>query len=117
MKILESYIEKTNELLAYLEKGLPKKSGDKDAYIKSIEQLLGERRDLLNKMPDLTDLEDQTKQELVNLEKKLQLLLKNQKESAKEDIKILKKKKQNYRYYSNPYQNVNFDGTFFDKKK
>lgn len=117
MDILVSYIKKTKELLAHLEKGIPKKEQDLDEYIEKINWFLEERKTMLLEMPDLKGLEEHTKQELVQMEKKLQLHMKKQMDSIKGEIKILQLKKQKNDYYANPYENVNFDGTFFDKKK
>lgn len=115
MDALVQFIKKTKELVSLLEEDFP--VNQRDEQIQKMNQLLEDRQVILKEVPDLSSLPEHTKLELRNLEHKLQLLMKKQKEKIKQDLKTLQLKKQKGNQYSNPYENLAADGMFLDKKK
>ena len=115
METLVEFIKKTKELLAHLEVDFP--VDDRESYLEKINQLLNEREQLLNHLPNLSDLKESTKEEMVHLETKMQSLLKNQQNVIKKDLQLLQLQKKKTSKYVDPYGDISLDGMFLDKKK
>ncbi|RDI40111.1 flagellar assembly protein FliT [Falsibacillus pallidus] len=91
---------------------------NREETISEIEKLLEEREVLLPKIlpPFSADEEKMGKQMLLwneAINEKLLLI----KRLINKDINGLEKKKTTAKRYSNPYENMNFDGMFYDKRK
>lgn len=115
MESLVLFIKKTKELLTLLEEEFP--SDKRDEYISRMQGLLEERQQLLNNFPDLSSLREHTKLELMELEKRISVLMEQQKEDIKKDLRILQLKRKNNSQYSDHYGNFSIDGMYLDKKK
>lgn len=116
MKALVEFIKKTKQLQSHLEKGFP--NDNREEYIETIDSLLVERQQILNELPDLSSiLDERNKQEMINLEKQIQELMKNYQGIIKDDLKTLQLQKRKGNQYSEPYGNFSVDGMFYDKKK
>ncbi len=116
MKELDEFINKTTKLAEILDAGLL--SEGREEYIQSIQDLIGEREQLLKTLPDLSKvLDNNAKQELINLEKKISRLMLEQRNTIKKDLQVLQLKKKKSNNYANPYENLSADGMFLDKKK
>ncbi|MBU8881205.1 hypothetical protein BGM26_19970 [Bacillus sp. FJAT-29790] len=115
VEILVKFIKKTKLLLTHLETESP--SIEREEYIGTIHQLLDEREQLLSQLPDLHALNENVKEELIQLETKIQSLLSNQKSAIKQDLQLLQLQKKKTNKYADPYGNVSVDGMFLDKKK
>ncbi|HHY74141.1 MAG TPA: hypothetical protein GX497_13150 [Bacillus bacterium] len=116
MEQLVKFIQKTNQLASILEAGLPNEG--REDYIQSIHDLLGEREQILKSLPDLSNkLDENVKQQLVNLEKNIYGIMLEQQNMIKKDLQVLQLKKKKNNEYAEPYENVSIDGMFLDKKK
>ncbi|MED4350935.1 hypothetical protein P9265_01125 [Schinkia azotoformans] len=113
---LEEFINRTKKLASLLEKGL--QSEGREVYIQSIQDLIDEREQLLKTLPDLSKvLDNNAKQDLINLEKKISGLMLEHRNTIKKDLQVLQLKKKKSNNYANPYENISADGMFLDKKK
>lgn len=116
MQELVAFIKKTKQLLALLEEGFPKEN--REQYIDSVNKLLDGREEILKVIPDLSNLLDEdVKQQLINLEKKIESLMGDYLGIIKKDLQVLQLQKKNMTHYSDPYENISADGMFLDKKK
>ncbi len=115
MESLVGFIKKTKELLSHLEGDFPR--DERESYMEKTNQLLEERGQLLNKLPNLSELNESTKEEMVQLEKKMQSLLNAQQNMIKKDLHLLKLQKNKTSQYQDPYGDFSIDGMYLDKKK
>lgn len=115
MEALVQFIKKTKELEKILDEQIP--SEDREEYLIKIQELLDERQKHLSEFPDLSALREHTKLELMELEKKINSLMEQQKENIKKDLRTLQLKRKKNKQYSDPYGNFSIDGMFLDKKK
>ncbi|WP_175990245.1 flagellar protein FliT [Bacillus sp. Marseille-Q1617] len=93
-------------------------SENRDSVIESIEKLLVERQSLLGsiKPPFSTDEQVLGREMMAwnqEIDRKLMLL----RTEIKRDMNGLSKKKTSAQRYTNPYQSLQHDGMFYDKKK
>ncbi|MGR3765846.1 flagellar protein FliT [Rossellomorea sp. NS-SX7] len=91
---------------------------NRDSVIDEIEKLLVERHSLLStiKPPFTADEQSLGKQMMAwnqEIDRKLVLL----RTEIKRDMNGLSRKKSSVQKYSNPYENLQHDGMFYDKKK
>lgn len=115
MNLLARFIKASKELKGLLEQEV--NNDDRDRVIQKIEELLTERQKCLAELSDLSSLTEKSKEDLVKLEKEIQVLMENQKNVIHKEIKTLQLKKQKNNHYANPYENLSVDGMFLDKKK
>jgi flagellar protein FliT len=92
--------------------------GNRDSVIEKIEKLLTERQSLLgNIKPPFTEDEQVLGKQMMawnqEIDRKLILL----RTEIKRDMNGLTKKKTSAQKYTNPYENMQHDGMFYDKKK
>ncbi|MEL3970968.1 flagellar protein FliT [Rossellomorea oryzaecorticis] len=92
--------------------------GNRDSIIQKIEKLLTERQSLLGSIqPPLTEDEQVLGKQMMawnqEIDRKLILL----RTEIKRDMNGLTKKKTSAQKYTNPYENMQHDGMFYDKKK
>lgn len=93
-------------------------SEERDLYIERLEGLLEQRQQLLPQIqPPFSVEEQQLGQEIVQMNQVIDGQLKQRKEEVSVDIRKLKQKQQKTNKYANPYENLSFDGTFYDKRK
>ncbi|HHW36028.1 MAG TPA: hypothetical protein GXX18_01795 [Bacillales bacterium] len=115
MKELDEFINRTKKLAFLLEEGLP--SEGREEYIQAIQDLMDAREQLLKTLPNLSKvLDNNEKQELINLERKISGLMLEQRNTIKKDLQVLQLKKKKSNNYANPYENLSADGMFFDKR-
>ena len=91
---------------------------NRDSTIEKIEKLLEERQSFLStiKPPFTTDEQSLGKQMMAwnqEIDRKLVLL----RTEIKRDMNGLSRKKNSVQKYANPYENLQYDGMFYDKKK
>jgi flagellar protein FliT len=91
---------------------------NRDNVISQIEGLLEKRQAILDKIkPPFSSEEKALGKEMIQinltLDKKLSLIS----SEIKRNMNGLNKKKVSAKKYTNPYESVNFDGMFYDKKK
>jgi flagellar protein FliT len=90
----------------------------RDSYIDRVEGLLTQRQSmLLQVQPPFSAEEQQLGKEIVKMNKIIDEQLEKRKEEVSKDIRHLKQKEQQANKYVNPYENLSFDGTFYDKRK
>ncbi|MBM7704481.1 hypothetical protein [Metabacillus iocasae] len=90
----------------------------RDAYIQRVDELLDARQALLSHVTKPASLEEKAlAQEMITMNQAIDRALVGIKEQVAVDIRKLKIKKTKTDRYANPYANVSFDGTFYDKRK
>lgn len=113
MNPLEQFFQYTVELVQLLEN----KSTQRDDRVTRIENLLGLRQTLLPEIKGPFSKEErEIYLKLQQLDKRLQQLLVLEKAAIQKDIKSLHQKKETSTKYTNPYDNLNTDGMFYDKR-
>jgi flagellar protein FliT len=93
-------------------------AGNRDSVIEKIDKLLTERQSLLGRIQPPFSKDEQVlgKQMMTwnqEIDRKLILL----RTEIKRDMNGLTKKKTSAQKYMNPYENMQHDGMFYDKKK
>lgn len=90
---------------------------NRDEVIEKIEVLLGKRDSILDQLkPPFTDEEKKLGKEMINMNVEINTKLNVLKSTIQRDINGLSKKKSSVKKYTNPYESVNFDGMFYDKR-
>lgn len=113
MKALQLFLDLTVQLIK-----LYQEDGDRDKRIEETERLLGLREEAMKQVVGpTTDAERELLKKCEQLNDHLNGLLINEKKLIQKDIKDLHLKKESTNKYVNPYNNVNPDGMFYDKKK
>lgn len=93
-------------------------SEERDSYITRMEELLEQRQQLLPHIQLPFSAEEQKLgQEIVRMNAVIDGQLPKRKEEVAVDIRKLKQKQEKTNKYANPYENLSFDGTFYDKRK
>ncbi|WP_421381434.1 hypothetical protein ACOJQI_20100 [Bacillus salacetis] len=91
---------------------------EREDLIKEVEWLLGQRETLLSQIsPPFTEKEGRLGSEIVSWNKAINQKLKTIQLFIKRDINGVSNKKDKAQRYSNPYDNLQTDGYFYDKKK
>jgi flagellar protein FliT len=91
---------------------------DRDKKIERIEHLIDKREGLLKDIqPPFSEEERNLGQQIIKMNKAIDHKLSILREEIKRDMNGINKKKTNVRKYSNPYQNLQQDGVYYDKKK
>jgi flagellar protein FliT len=91
---------------------------NRDNVIGKIEELLEKRQVILEQIkPPFSNEEKELGQEIVKMNRTLDTKLSLLSNDIKRDMNGLNKKKVSAKKYTNPYESVNFDGMFYDKKK
>lgn len=89
----------------------------RDKAIKEIEELLAKREALLPLIKPPFSTEDKKHgQEMISMNREIDAKLSLIRNHIERDINGLKKKKTSMNKYTNPYESVNFDGMFYDKR-
>ncbi|MGE6257356.1 flagellar protein FliT [Heyndrickxia sporothermodurans] len=91
---------------------------ERDVLIAEVTEILEKREQLLPLIkPPFSNEEMLLGTKLVELNKILHLLLNKEKQHIQKDINGLSKKKISMNKYINPYQSMQTDGYFYDKRK
>jgi flagellar protein FliT len=116
MSAVKILLEITKNLNDHVEAGLPKE--DREPYIERLNELLEQRQSIIDKLPvAYSDEELRMGKLIVKLNETIEPLLVMQFEQIKNNLSLMKKKKERNVQYANPYQSLSSDGMFFDKKK
>jgi flagellar protein FliT len=90
---------------------------NRDDVINQIEELLEKRQDILQQIkPPFSNEENALGQEIVKMNRTLDTKLILISNEVQRDMNGLNKKKVSAKKYTNPYESVNFDGMFYDKR-
>ncbi|RLQ96782.1 flagellar protein FliT [Falsibacillus albus] len=90
----------------------------RDEAIQEIESLINQRDQLLPSIqPPFSPDEEKMGKQMVRWNEEIGKNLELIKRLIKRDINGLSKKKTSVRRYMNPYENLQFDGMFYDKRK
>lgn len=101
----------TNELIELLKE-------EKEADMDKVDQLLEQRQACLSLLtPPTTESEKKLGQALMQQDKELVSMLQKAKISIQKELRDLKFKKASNQKYVNPYQSLQTDGMFYDKRK
>lgn len=116
MNPIKGFYVATAQLITFLEDGLEQ---DRDKRIAEINRILDERQVFLDQVKQpLTEGEKELAKKAMELNKKLQTLLEQEKAGIQQDMSQLKTRKITNRQYINPYTSLqNVDGSFIDKRK
>jgi flagellar protein FliT len=92
--------------------------GDRDERIQETERLLALRDEAMNNaVTPSSDAERELLQKSKQLNDHLNGLILQEKQNIQKDMRDLKVKKESTNKYANPYENLNPDGMFYDRKK
>lgn len=113
MNGLQLFLDLTVQLIK-----LYQSEGDRDERIQETERLLALREEAMkNVVPPSSDAERELLQKSKQLNDYLNGLMLQEKQKIQKDMKDLKVKKESTNKYANPYENINPDGMFYDRKK
>lgn len=91
---------------------------EREDKIAQVDQLLEKREQLFQKLPSSpTAGEKQVGQEIIKMNDKVLELLEGEKQNIQQDLRTVKLRKKTEKNYVNPYESVQVDGVFYDKKK
>lgn len=114
MDAVKTFHDLTEQLLVVLEQSSKEK---RDEMIGQVNELLSQRDEVLaNIAPPFSDDEIVIGRSTVELNKKLAILMKTEKNEIQRALKQLSVKKESSDKYVNPYQDMMGDGMFYDKK-
>ena len=118
---LKAYIEKTEEMLTWLEKAKAstKDNNTRDEVITFITEKIAEREPLMEQIQaPYSDEEKQLGQTAIKLDRQLQLKMNQLNNEIKADMRMAKKQQRTHSQYANPYnQLANADGMYLDSRK
>lgn len=90
---------------------------DRDNQIEEAEELLEQRGTLFPSIkPPFTAEEQMLGREIMQMNKEIEARLDRLNNAVKEDLKEVSVKKQSMNKYSNPYESLQTDGVFYDKR-
>ncbi|MCA1065186.1 flagellar protein FliT [Rossellomorea aquimaris] len=93
-------------------------SENRDASIEEIQSLLEKRQSILGTIkPPYTQEEQLLGKEMTEWNQQIDRQLAQLRLEIKRDMNGLTKKKTSVQKYSNPYESLQYDGMFYDKKK
>jgi flagellar protein FliT len=91
---------------------------NRESTIETIESLLDKRQSLISAIkPPFTEEEHVLGKQMIVWNQEIDRKLSQLKSSIKRDLNGLSKKKTSVQKYSNPYESLQHDGMFYDKKK
>jgi flagellar protein FliT len=104
----------TNDLLQHVQSI---NEENRENVISGIEKLLGKRQTILEQIkPPFSEEENKLGREIVKMNRTLDTKLTQINNEVKRDMNGLNKKKVSVKKYTNPYESLNFDGMFYDKR-
>lgn len=90
---------------------------DREEHIRQIDLLLNQREEILPKIrPPFSAEEKELGQQIVGYNKLIDTKLKSVRARIQVDFQQMKKKEQSVQKYTNPYERLQTDGVFYDKK-
>lgn len=90
---------------------------DRDSQIEQAEKLLDQRGEILPSIqPPFTEEEQQLGREINLMNQEIEAHLQKLSQAVKEDLREVSVKKQSMGKYSNPYESLQTDGVFYDKR-
>ncbi|WP_309091185.1 flagellar protein FliT [Domibacillus sp.] len=90
---------------------------DRDSQIQGVEELLDQRGDILPSIqPPFTEEEQKLGHEIHLMNQEIEQHLQKLSRAVKEDLQEVKVKKKTMSKYSNPYEALQTDGVFYDKR-
>jgi flagellar protein FliT len=114
MTVVQRCYDLTNDLLQVVQSF---NEENRDDVINQIEELLEKRQDILQQIkPPFSNEEHALGQEIVKMNRALDTKLILISNEVQRDMNGLNKKKVSAKKYTNPYESVNFDGMFYDKR-
>lgn len=115
MNAVESCFTITRELLMMLN---ATEKADRDRLIEQILALIDKRERLLTDIqPPFSNHDQELGQKMVKMNKAIDEKLALLRQEIKRDMNGIKQKKTTVRKYANPYENLQADGVYFDKRK
>jgi flagellar protein FliT len=91
---------------------------DRDQTIERIDNLIDKREGVLKDIQSpFSEEEKELGQQMVKMNKVIDNKLSLLREEIKRDMNGINKKKTNVKKYSNPYENMQSDGVYYDKRK
>ncbi|WP_335871570.1 flagellar protein FliT [Bacillus sp. 2205SS5-2] len=97
---------------------LVKSEGERESKIDHLTSLLDERESILTAIqPPFTGDEKKLGQQIVLMNKVIESEMQSVKTAIDRDRNGLNKKKTSVQKYVNPYESLQYDGMFYDKKK
>ncbi|WP_110112516.1 hypothetical protein [Bacillus sp. CGMCC 1.16541] len=116
MSVFQTLYDLTKSLHTHV--GTTPLEEERDEYIARVDELLEARQALLPHIVAPMSVEEKKQaQDMIKMNHEIDQALVIIKEHVAIDIRKLKTKKTQADRYVNPYVNVSFDGTFYDKKK
>jgi flagellar protein FliT len=117
MSVTEECHRKTKDLYD-LVKGASFDDPVRDEVMERLDQLLDERQLLLDQFkPPFSDDEKKLGMEILEWDRVIESKLTSFQQAIQRDINGLSKKKSSINKYVNPYESMQHDGMFYDKKK
>jgi flagellar protein FliT len=90
---------------------------NRDSQIEGVEELLDQRGDILPSIqPPFTEEEQKLGREINLMNQEIEQHLQKLSRAVKEDLHEVKVKKQTMGKYANPYEALQTDGVFYDKR-
>jgi flagellar protein FliT len=116
MDAVQALADVTKELYELVQE--TKKVEDRGELISQIEVLLDKREQLLSKItPPFTPEQELMGKQMIEMNRVINSELKKIMVQVQMDLQGLKKKKTSIQKYVNPYQSLESDGIYYDKKK
>jgi flagellar protein FliT len=117
MSVAEECHRKTKELYDFVQ-GASFIDSNRDEVMERLDQLLDERQLLLDQFkPPFSDNEKKMGLEILEWNRVIESKLTSFQQMIQRDINGLSKKKSSVNKYLNPYESMQHDGMFYDKKK
>lgn len=115
MSAVEECYEVTKQLLALVQKEVGE--DEREAIIEKIESLLEKRETLLSHIhPPFTAIEEQMGKQMIEWNREIDKSLKKLQMQIQVDMQGIKKKKTSVQKYVNPYESLQPDGIYYDKR-
>ncbi|MGP7818513.1 hypothetical protein [Niallia sp. 01092] len=96
---------------------LVKEASDKEEFMQEVDELLNQRQSCLTLLaPPQSEQEQNLVEVLLQQDQELLKLLNEEKVNILQELKKLKMKKTSNQKYVNPYQSLQTDGVFYDRR-
>lgn len=116
MVVLKQYIDLTKEVIALMK--AEDWNTNREFSIERLNQILTDREQLQAILKPPFSAEEQTLgRKCVALNEELNQLLNDRKHDIKQDIQRVQAQKQHNTKYANPYESMETDGYYYDKRK
>ncbi len=116
MSAVNRLLEVNQAFYNFLKQGMPEE--EREGFIQKINDFIKDRQQLIEGIQEnCWENEKNQIKEIIRLNSEIDSMLEHYFTTIKMDIKSIKNKKKTTKKYSNPYESVNFDGTFLDKRR